>query len=888
MMDAQHPWAGTKPMDAKGRKRILMVGSTADSDEAKCLASAGYTVDAAASADEVLEKLSSTKYAKVLADSATMATLLLMSGYDKTIDALRESEEMYRNLVNRSNDGVVVLQDQLIKFVNPRFEQLSGYSSQTLLDTPFTDFLTPEEKAILYERYQRRMAGEYVPALYETTISRHGGKKIPLEISAAVVTFHGHPADLVLIRDITERKQAEDYLQRYRLLSETTRDMIIFTDLNGKILEVNRAAMEMFGYAHDEMLKMTVRDLRSEEERESVPEVLARAVNENLLYETIHRRRDGSTFPVEMSLSCAVIQGKQILVGIIRDISERKRIMANLDAERRRLRSVIDALPVAVIIADADGSILEANEQIEVIWGGAVLPVKNIEDYSQFIGWWPDTGEQITAQEWALARALIKRETVHGEMVQVQRYDGKRITILNSAAPIIDAEGHIIGGVNTQQDVTELVELREALERSLEEVKRESQRAYALESVAEAGLSITNLQDLLNVLVERISRALNVDGAIVFVRNQETGEFEAQAAYNAPEMIGYRLGGDEGLVGQVALTRQPVYIADAQHAPQICDCCRLQPEVKTILGVPLIARGRIVGVARLQSHVDRIFTDEEVKLMEAIGDRVAMAIDNAQLYDALQRSRGEVEEALERERHFSLLLQRALLPGKPSIGEGYSVAVRYVPVFIEREIGGDFYDIFAVANDCAGILVGDVSGKGLEAASLAATTRSTVHAFVHETTSAGKALSHTNSVLSGQQVSAESFVTVSLATLHLPTGKTCYSGAGHPPAIILRADGSTVFLSCTNLALGIVGELTYDEYEEQLNPGDKLVLYTDGISEARTDSKMLDLEGIQRTLSGHGDWSAEETAESLITAATQWADGKLKDDAAVVVVERLH
>ena len=293
-----------------------------------------------------------------------------------------------------------------------------------------------------------------------------------------------------------------------------------------------------------------------------------------------------------------------------------------------------------------------------------------------------------------------------------------------------------------------------------------------------------------------------------------------------------------------------------------------------------------MGVARVQSLTSRVFNDEEVRLLQAIADRVAMAVDNAKLYDQLQRSRTDVEKNLEKERHFSLLLQRALLPARAAVGEGYNVAVCYVPAFVGREVGGDFYDVFGSGEGRAGVLIGDVSGKGLEAASLAATTRSTLHAFVHEARPVNEVLTQTNSVLYLERNDSESFVTVFLVALELPTGEIAYSSAGHPPAAILRTNGSVEFLSRGGLPLGIMDGADYRMRSEQLAPGDKLVLYTDGVNESHTDSGQFDLEGVKRILEGHSDWSVHEVADNLIAAATDWADGRLKDDAGVVVVER--
>lgn len=874
-------------MGPDSHKHLLLIEGTADTDEVEALSDAGFSVETVASAAEVIEKSATERDLQVLADANTISAMLQLGTDEcrKQLEPIRESESMYRSFIERSGDGIVVLQDRLIKFVNPRFLEISGYTAETLLGAEFLNYLTPEEMRWALKRYEQRIAGEQLPTAYATVMTRSDGTKIALEVSGALISFEGRPADLVLVRDISERQKAEEYLEKYRLLSENARDMILFIAPDGRIIDANRSAVEAYGYTRDELLTKSIRDLRADPDSGFIPSVV-QAQRETIRLENVHRRKDGSEFWGDVTVSGAVIGGEPVLLGIVRDITENKRIAAAVDEERRRLRAVLDALPVAVVIVDEKGAFVEINDQTNEMWGGSIPQVANLRDYDQFKAHDFDTGQPINMRDSGLYRALTKGETTFGQIIAIETSDGRQATILHSAAPIIDSEGRITGAIAAQQDITELVELRNALQKSLEETKRESWRARALESIAEAGLSTLRLPELLQTLVERIAKVLDVDACCVFVLDEDAGEFEAHAEYNVPGLIGCRIKMDEGLIGKVAVERQPIYVPDADRNPLATDSCRVRRVAKALLGVPLIARDRVVGVTRVQSVVDRVFTEEEVNLLQQIADRVALAIDNARLFNSLQRSRNEVEENLEHERKFSLLLQRALLPTQPLIREDYKLAFRYVPAYAGREIGGDFYDVFRLGDRYATVMIGDVSGKGLEAASIAATTRSTIHAFAHETQSPGEALARANLVLYGQQPEIESFVTIFLVILDLWTGQIHYSSAGHPPAIILRADGSVEFLRVINLPIGVTGQTNYIQSDDTLGIGDKLILYTDGISEAHGVSGMLDLEGIEERLVGHSDWTPDEIADMLISAATEWADGKLRDDAAIVVVER--
>jgi PAS domain S-box-containing protein len=131
-------------------------------------------------------------------------------------EALRESEEKYCNLVERANDGIVIIQDRVMKYVNPRLAEMGGYTVEELTGTPFTDFAPPAELPKLVDRYVRRMSGEDVEPIYETVLKSKDGSDINVEINASTISYQERTADLVLVRDITERKRAEEELKASR------------------------------------------------------------------------------------------------------------------------------------------------------------------------------------------------------------------------------------------------------------------------------------------------------------------------------------------------------------------------------------------------------------------------------------------------------------------------------------------------------------------------------------------------------------------------------------------------------------------------------------------------------------------------------------------------
>ncbi|MBL7136335.1 MAG: PAS domain S-box protein, partial [Candidatus Marinimicrobia bacterium] len=137
-------------------------------------------------------------------------------------EALRESEEKYRSLVEHANDGITIIQDSVVKFANTRLVEMWGGTVEEVLETPFANHIHPDQLPAMVERYQQRIAGEDIPPMYETVLLRSDGSKVYVEISAGVIAYLGKPADLVMVRDITERKQVEEALReseaRYRSL----------------------------------------------------------------------------------------------------------------------------------------------------------------------------------------------------------------------------------------------------------------------------------------------------------------------------------------------------------------------------------------------------------------------------------------------------------------------------------------------------------------------------------------------------------------------------------------------------------------------------------------------------------------------------------------------
>jgi sigma-B regulation protein RsbU (phosphoserine phosphatase) len=219
---------------------------------------------------------------------------------------------------------------------------------------------------------------------------------------------------------------------------------------------------------------------------------------------------------------------------------------------------------------------------------------------------------------------------------------------------------------------------------------------------------------------------------------------------------------------------------------------------------------------------------------------------------------------------------------------GYNVASVYQPALKEAEVGGDFYDVFEIDDNRIGILIGDIAGKGLQAAIGVASARYAVRSYAHLEPSPAKVLTYANNSLCKNSSDKVTLLTAFFAVLNVTEGTFTYSNAGHEYPYICRREGAIEALDdACGCALGILPRFEFSEKARNLQNGDRVVLITGGITEARTTvDNLFCAEGIVRYLSHREYDSTMELAHGLLKAATDHAKGELQDDAAVVVIGR--
>jgi PAS domain S-box-containing protein len=287
-----------------------------------------------------------------------------------------------------------------------------------------------------------------------------------------VFAYPGPEHVTVLFRDVTDRNKAEEALRaseaNYRAIFDAVNDALFVHDLEtGDILDANPTMTRIYGYALEEARHLKVEDLSAGEppytQEDALRWIRKAAEGEPQLFEWKARDKAGRMFWVEVNLKRAGIGGRDRLLAVVRDITERKKAEEALGNERRRLQAVLEALPVGMVITDAKGGLVMANSAYEQIWRGPRPRTESVRDYAAYKARWADSGKPLAPEEWASAQAVQRGKAVFGQLLEIERFDGSHAFVINSAAPVRDAEGRIVGSAVAIQDITALRETEEAL-----------------------------------------------------------------------------------------------------------------------------------------------------------------------------------------------------------------------------------------------------------------------------------------------------------------------------------------------------------------------------------------------------------------------------------------
>ncbi len=397
------------------------------------------------------------------------------------------------------------------------------------------------------------------------------------------------------------------------------------------------------------------------------------------------------------------------------------------------------------------------------------------------------------------------------------------------------------------------------------------QELLKLQKAAQKINSILDLDQLIDKIVNDIACSFGCVELNLYLHEPDRGEMVLAGVHGCTlHGKGHRLKvGKEGMVGYVADTGQMRYAPDVRLDPYYRAC---EENTLSEVAIPLQVDGRLVGVLTA-SHPDLDgFSGDQLRLFQALCSHIAIAVQNAQLF---QQERSE-REKMNREAQEARSIQQALLPRSSPFIPGFAVSGLSIPA---GAVGGDWYDFIDLRDGRWGLVLADVSGKGTAAALLMSATRAMSRSLAENSCSPAEVLTKLNQLLVEDFPSGR-FVTMVYAVLDPARRTFKFANAGHLPPLLVEATGVKFLETEMGLPLGI-RHGTYSEASIPLSPGARIALYSDGITEATNPG---DEEYGAARLAAHLQQS-EASMESLLQDVRAFANGAgLQDDATVVMM----
>jgi serine phosphatase RsbU (regulator of sigma subunit)/anti-sigma regulatory factor (Ser/Thr protein kinase) len=392
-----------------------------------------------------------------------------------------------------------------------------------------------------------------------------------------------------------------------------------------------------------------------------------------------------------------------------------------------------------------------------------------------------------------------------------------------------------------------------------------SGRLAELQQVTDAALAYLPLEELLAELLRRITDILEADTAAVLLLDQTKKTLVARASHGIEEEVerGVRIPIGAGFAGRIAAERRPITVDDVDHA-EIRNPILREKGIRSLVGVPLLIEGRVLGVLHVGSLTKREFREDDVGLLQLAADRAALGIEHAQLTH---------------ERQVAGTLQRSLMPWELPSVPGLALAGRYMPA---AEVGGDWYDAFLVPGGSVVLVIGDVMGRGVPAAALMAQLRTAVRAYFFPGDLLGVDLGSIGDRLNSLllHLAQDQMATVMCLMLDPEWGTFRLMSAGHLPPLLVDADGVGSYLALDGAPpVGLADTATYREETFEFPLGSTLLMYTDGLVEVRDEA--LD-EGLERLrgVAAEPTQGLERLCDRVVDRMT---GGEHADDVALLV-----
>ena len=411
--------------------------------------------------------------------------------------------------------------------------------------------------------------------------------------------------------------------------------------------------------------------------------------------------------------------------------------------------------------------------------------------------------------------------------------------------------------------------------------RRAARQLRALYEISGSFVEHLSLLSTLEAVATTVVESFDVDAAAIRMLDRRRGELITRAVH-----VGSRAPGEPL---RALLSRpQPIDAAAAALSPAAAEPTLLDADSASRLGgahellAPFLVKGSTVAVVPISTKTEllatltllsldpaRPITRESAEATRSVAAQAALAIDNARLY--------------EQQKDFADTMQRSLLPSTEPVLDGFELGHVYESS-ARVDVGGDIYDFVFLGDGRLAVVLGDVTGHGIDATADMAMAKFVFRTLVREHPQPAAFLARANEVLVGE-IEVGRFITMAYLLLDVERGEVVAASAGHPPPRLVTPEGRVIPITSTGLALGIEGGQTYDETTTSIDPGGSVVLYTDGVVEARQNGDLYGTERLDALLGSSRELSARELSRAVVDDCRAFG-GELVDDCAVVIVKR--
>jgi phosphoserine phosphatase RsbU/P len=395
-----------------------------------------------------------------------------------------------------------------------------------------------------------------------------------------------------------------------------------------------------------------------------------------------------------------------------------------------------------------------------------------------------------------------------------------------------------------------------------------------------------NLEEVLNLVMDTLGSVIPYDAAGIYIidrdraaRSRGEGVFRAEAVrgYDIEDLKELRLKIGEGIIGHVAQTGEPVISPDVRRDPRYVNA---RGETKSEMVAPVISNNEVIGIFDLESDDTNAYNDDDLQVLLLLASQVAIIIEKVMLHEQLvekKRLEGQLEVARQ--------VQLELLPGTDPSLEGFNIAAYN---FSTEEVSGDYYDWVRIYEDQIGFVIADVSGKGVPAALLMAFLRASLRANIHIGYAPNVSMSKVNFLL-WESIERNQFVTAFYAILDASNKTLAYTNAGHNPPLLMDPDGSARYIERGGLPLGMFKDTRYYEYYLAIEPGQIIVLYTDGLTEAQSPSgEEFGRERLEKVVRAGRHLKARELIKFIHKDVMEWTGHRgANDDITLFIIKAL-